>query len=306
LDKAARPFTQAAAPVSRQPLQARVTAREGEPLVVEFILADQPGVSATAQSDEPLRVAQNRALTVESLREQLGRLGHTPYKLVDVRADLQGRPFAPSSLLNELRRRAVETLIERQSQPRSILINDPIGTLERALSGTVREPGPAEPCEPQWHLLVRTPEQLEAAIRLRPASVTLDYLDLYGLRPAVERVQAAGLVARAASPRVLKPAESRIIDFLLKLDCPLVVRPAGLLYALQGQAHPPLIGDFSLNAANRLSADTFLRMGLERLTPTHDLNAAQITELARQMGAHRVEAVAYHHLPVFYTEHCVF
>ena len=36
------------------------------------------------------------------------------------------------------------------------------------------------------------------------------------------------------------------------------------------------------------------------------MNAAQISELARQVGAQRIEAVAYHHLPVFYTEHCVF
>ena len=31
------------------------------------------------------------------------------------------------------------------------------------------------------------PEQLEAAIKARPSSITLDYLDLYGLKPSVER-----------------------------------------------------------------------------------------------------------------------
>ncbi|HKP13140.1 MAG TPA: DUF3656 domain-containing protein, partial [Blastocatellia bacterium] len=301
LDKAARPFTHPAAPVQRQPLRASVTARAGEPLVIEFALAERPDIRARVESDEPLSAAQNRALSVESLREQLGRLGNTPYRLADLQADLQGNPFAPSSLLNDLRRRAVEMLVERQSRPRPITINDPDATLEKMLAGTIQEPASAAPCEPQLHLLVRTPEQLEAAIELRPASVTLDYLDLYGLRPAVERVQSAGLTARVASPRVLKPGESRITDFLLKLNCPLVVRPAGLLFALQEQAHPPLVGDFSLNAANGLSADAFLRMGLSRLTPTHDLNAAQTAELARQVGPRRIEAVAYHHLPVFYT-----
>jgi putative protease len=47
-------------------------------------------------------------------------------------------------------------------------------------------------------------------------------------------------------------------------------------------------------------------MGLERLAPTHDLNAAQIAALARETGANRIEAIAYQHLPVFHTEHCVF
>jgi len=49
-----------------------------------------------------------------------------------------------------------------------------------------------------------------------------------------------------------------------------------------------------------------LRLGLQVLTPTHDLNAAQVSELAREIGGDSVEVVAYQHLPVFHTEHCVF
>jgi putative protease len=109
-----------------------------------------------------------------------------------------------------------------------------------------------------------------------------------------------------ASPRILKPGEERIVDFLLRLDCPLLIRSAGLVDALRDRSHQPITGDFSLNAANSLTADTFVKMGLQMITPTHDLNAAQIADLARTVGADRIEAVAYQHLPVFHTEHCVF
>ena len=61
-----------------------------------------------------------------------------------------------------------------------------------------------------------------------------------------------------------------------------------------------------MNAANSLTADTLLAVGLDRITPTHDLNADQVAELARSVGGNRVEAIAYQHLPVFHTEHCVF
>lgn len=47
-------------------------------------------------------------------------------------------------------------------------------------------------------------------------------------------------------------------------------------------------------------------LGLHRLTSTHDLNAAQIATLAQNVGADRLEVVAYHHLPVFHIEHCLF
>ncbi|HUM71705.1 MAG TPA: U32 family peptidase, partial [Chloroflexota bacterium] len=116
----------------------------------------------------------------------------------------------------------------------------------------------------------------------------------------------AGITARVASPRILKPGEEGIVNFLRRLDCQIVVRSTGLLAALQEAEHAPLIGDFSLNAANVLTAETFLRMGLLRLTPTYDLNAAQVAELAKQIGGERLEAVVYQHLPVFHTEHCVF
>jgi len=155
-------------------------------------------------------------------------------------------------------------------------------------------------------LLVRTPEQLEAAIEVRPSSITLDYLDLYGLRPSLERIKKAGIEARVASPRVLKPGEERIAEFLRKCDCEILVRSAGLLGILSKQEHGPLSGDFSLNAANAITAHELFGRGVQRLTPTHDLNAAQIAQLARDAGADRIEAIVYQHLPVFHTEHCVF
>ncbi len=304
LDKAARPFTEAVAPRQKQPLAVHVTAHEGAPLHMTWTLLARPDMPISVQSDEPLAAAQQRALTDDFLREQLGRLGQTPYSLAELHLDGRGSPFAPSSLLNQLRRQAVERLAERLGQPRVPEIHDPQAVLAEALAQI--SPAPARSLVPQLHLLVRTPEQLDAALALTPASITLDYLDLYGLRPAVERVQAAGISARVASPRVLKPNEQRIVNFLLRLECDILVRSTGLLMALQGAAHPPLIGDFSLNAANVLTADAFLRRGLQRITPTHDLNAAQVADLARGIGADKIEVVAYHHLPVFHTEHCVF
>ena len=304
LDKAVRPFTQAAAPLRRQPLAVSVSAIEGQPLRAEWRLLAQPAVRVTVESAQPLGRAQTQALTKEYVQAQFSRLGNTPYELAELHLSQQGRPFAPSSLLNQLRREAVEQLTVQQSRPRSPAVADPEATLAELLAG----PAPASPelAAPQLHLLVRTPEQLAAAMELRPASITLDYLDLYGLGPAVRQIQAAGLEGRVASPRILKPDEQRIINFLLKLDCPLLVRSGGLLQALQTRTPPPLIGDFSLNAANVLAARTYLQLGLRRLTPTHDLNAAQIVTLARQLGPAHLEVVVYQHLPIFHTEHCVF
>lgn len=309
VDKAARPFTQANGPVAKQPLRAQVVAKAGAPLQLILTVVDDPTVTAQVTSDEPLVVAAQRALDRDQLWTQLARLGNTPYELAELEAAIAGDPFVPVSLLNQLRRAAVEQLAAQQGTLPARTLHDPTGTLDALLRNADLPVAPvslAKTDAPYLHLLVRTPEQLDAALALRPASITLDYLDLYGLRPAVEAVQAAGIVARVASPRVLKPNEQRIVNFLLRLGCPLVIRSTGLLHALQAVEHPELIGDFSLNAANQLSAATLLQLGLTRLTPSHDLNAAQVAELARLAGPARMEVIGYQHLPVFHTEHCVF
>jgi len=293
--KAARAYLEPAAPVSRQPVSVKVVAHAGEPLVTEWSAGQ---AVARVESPGALGTARQRALDSEFLRDQFGRLGNTPYRLASLELETEGSPFAPGSLLNQVRRQAVEQLQQAQGAPKTIAVQT------AAPPPPVRQAPP--PAAPELHLLVRTPAQLDAAIELRPASITLDYLDLYGLRPSLERVRAAGLQPRVASPRVLKPGEARIVDFLRSCHCPILVRSAGLLEALREAPGAALIGDFSLNAANALTAREFLALGLSLLTPAHDLNAAQVATLAASAGADRIETVAYQHLPVFHTEHCVF
>jgi putative protease len=303
LDKVTRRFTHATAPVHKQPVDVVATARVGEPLAMEWRLKTH---RVRVQSDSALEPSQKHPLTLELLRDQLGRLGNTAYALSNLEAIIEGNPFVPSSLLNDLRRRAVTQL--EALQDRKVVVKEgvrrPVG--ERLTRGVSVAPQ----LQLQLHLLIRTPDQLDAAIATSPASITLDYLDLYGLRPAVERVQSSNIAARVASPRVLKPEEQRIVSFLLDLNCEIVVRSTGLLHALRFASNESsvssLIGDFSLNAANALTAQAFLDLGLKRLTPTHDLNASQIADLAHAIGSDKLEVIAYQHLPVFHTEHCVF
>jgi putative protease len=304
LERISRPYTHAIVPVARQAVAVRVVAREGHPLATEWHLIKRPEIVVHVASVSPLGPARNQAISREYLREQLGRLGNTAYELAELEVETAGSLFAPASLLNKLRREAVEKLQALQAERPRQVVRDPSAALASQYSCEPRSPD--ADAQSEIHILARTPQQLDAAIALRPSSITLDYLDLYGLRSSVERVKAARIAARVASPRILKPGESRILDFLLSLDCAILVRSAGMLHTLQGRPHGALIGDFSLNAANLLTAETYLALGLDRLTPTHDLNAEQIAALASQLDPDRIEAIAYHHLPVFHTEHCVF
>jgi putative protease len=301
LHQRAKPFTEARSPVRKQSVDIHVSAREGAPLRTVWSCGK---AHVTVESPAPLTGARNQGLALDLLKDQFGRLGNSPYQLGEVTLDSVGALFAPASVLNQMRREAVERLQAVQTAVRHVTVYEPAPTLYKLLPKSSVQAD--DDMVPRIHLLVRRPEQLEAALLLAPASITLDYLDLYGLRPSVQRVKAAGIPARVASPRVLKPGEARIVNFLRDLDCRILVRATGILQALGTPPSRELIGDFSLNAANSLSAAEYFARGVSRLTPTHDLNAAQIADLARVSGARRFEVIAYQHLPVFHTEHCVF
>lgn len=304
--KSSKIFTQANTALYRQGLKLHVIAKEGQALSIQWQLEKKPEIEVTLQSDEVLGQANQRVLETDYLAQQLGRLGNTAYYLQSLTAEIEGRPFIPSSLLNRLRQEAVRLLAERQAALPEHSPADALSVLEAQLA-SIPKPGTVSGNdEVALHLLLRTVDQLEAAIALKPASITLDYLDLYGLRPSIEQIKAAGISARVASPRILKPQEQNIVNFLLRLDADILVRSGGLLEALQGRHQHALIGDFSLNVANQISADRFLKLGIERITPTHDLNAEQMSQLAAQVGGDKFEVIAYHHLPVFHMEHCVF
>ncbi|THF89070.1 U32 family peptidase [Deinococcus sp. KSM4-11] len=301
LDARVKPLTEAGDPVYTRPVAAHFRGYVGERPALT--LTDEHGISATATLPDPLAPARNRALDEGTLREQLGKLGGTGYHLNLLSTGLRGEGFLPVSSLNALRRDAVAQLTEARGAAPERRIRPQLDATLAALPAPDRAKVPGHA---RLHVLVRTPEQLEAALDTRPDSITLDYLELYGLKPSVERVKAAGIEVRVASPRILKPTEQNLQKFLLSLDAGLLVRSGGLLEGLQGATDAPLTGDFSLNAANVLTARALLELGLTRLTPTHDLNAAQTTELAGLVGPDRLEVIAYGHLPVFHTEHCVF
>ena len=75
---------------------------------LSFTDEDDNSVSVTLQREkEPARTPQT-----DNLRNQLSKLGNTPFEAKDIKIDLSDNWFIPSSELSELRRNAVEKLLE--------------------------------------------------------------------------------------------------------------------------------------------------------------------------------------------------
>lgn len=98
----------------RTPLDVRVAGREGEPLVLAFT---SRGTTLTLETELPLVRARRHALDEERLREQLGRLGGTPFVLGALDCSgLEPGLFLPVSALNEARQEAVRRLLALRAE----------------------------------------------------------------------------------------------------------------------------------------------------------------------------------------------
>jgi U32 family peptidase len=85
----------------RRPLDVHVHAHVGEKLRLAF---RDGNTEVHVDWDKPLERAQKFPITETQAREQLSRLGDTPYDLRNLTLDIAGDPMVPKSVLNDLRR----------------------------------------------------------------------------------------------------------------------------------------------------------------------------------------------------------
>ena len=271
-----------------QPLDFVVSGKAGCPLVLE-------SCGVTLRSGIPLEPARTRPLTAESLCAQLGKLGETPFVLGEVRNELEGEVLLPLAEINRLRREIVLRLSVRDSAP--------MVTLESILPPSAA----AATSAPVLMVLCRSHEQLCATLECGITTVAVDYEDIRLYKEAVAAVRDAGVAEIfLATPRIQKAGEEGFFK-LIESAAPdgVLIRNVGGISYFSGS---PLrrLGDFSLNVANPVTASVFRRMGIERLTISHDLNLAQILALLKAAPPDWFELTIHHHMPMFHMEHCVF
>lgn len=321
-----RTFT-GADPLRRTPLDMAVEAAVGAPLRVRATAAS--GESCWIESDEPLVAAMKHPLSLDVLREQLGRLGGSAYELRNLDARIDGQPMVPHSVLGKLRREMLRMLDEAAATPpvRAIAAESVLPQLRYASSASIpdscgrRVPSPTEPPiesgrrkdspptiadAPTIRVLCRTLAQLDVVLACCVRECYADFHDIRQYAEAVRRAHAAGSRLFLATPRIQKPDEMGIFRVFARrgADGILVRNLAGLDYfASRGIA---VVADFSLNATNELTAAWLRERGATRLTASYDLNRDQLFDLVAAVPPDWLEIVIHQHMPMFHMEHCVF
>jgi putative protease len=309
-------------PKFQRPVEMEVHGLAGAPLTL--VARDELGHVATVESAMPLAHAEKQPLTAGRLRAQLGRLGGSPFKLEDLKNHLAGEVMLPVSELNRLRREAVAELERQRAQPKRWMISSRSSRREEALTSKSEIRNPKSEIDQslltsaatnaELIVLVRNLPQLEAALRCGAETVYCDFENPKKYRDAVQLVRAvrspSTLDSRpstifVAPPRIFKMGEEWTLNQVRSCNADgYLVRNYDHLKFF---ANDRRVGDFSLNIANRLTADYFKnRFGLERVTASYDLNFQQLEALLRATPPEWFEATIHQHIPMFHMEHCVF
>ena len=297
-------------PARKVPLDFRVRGAVGSPLELE---AAEAGHRVRVTWPGPLeRARQDPAALVQ---EQLRRLGETPFELRSLTLELAGPLLIPRSVLNDLRRQAVAQLLgQREAARRAPVVE--ADALGRWRSDIAARHAPSEPdAPPQLAVLVRSLDQLDAVLAWKPETplpapslVYCDFEDVRRYREAVARARTAGMPIGLATLRIVKPGEEGLLRQVAAqgADVLLVRNLAALSVFKETAPETQLVGDFSLNVANELTADLLLGQGLARLVPSYDLNWEQLGAMLGRIDPGRFEVVAHQHMPLFHMEHCVY
>ncbi|HWQ91643.1 MAG TPA: DUF3656 domain-containing protein, partial [Clostridia bacterium] len=293
-------------PRFQRPIVVEVHGRTGEALTL--IARDELGHSAKVHSAMPLVEAQKQPLTTERLRDQLGRLGGTPFVLRSLENELTGRVMAPISELNRLRRELVEELARLRAKPlRWSLSPESVCGSEAGLEmvESLRQE------TPELIVLVRSLAQLQAALESQVRTLYCELEDPKKYREAVALVRGFSNAGCGqpeifvAPPRIFKTGEEWTLKQVRSSDADgyLVRNYDHLAFFAQDRK----VGDYSLNVANRFSAEYFRNhFKLERLTASYDLNHAQLEALLLTVPPSWLEVTVHQHMPMFHMEHCVF
>jgi putative protease len=288
--------------LKRIPISLRVTGSVGNSLQVTA--SDPDGHVVAVNSDATLEEARRAALTVDSARAELGALSGTVFTLEAMDFDVDGECFIHTRELKTVRRGICEALTAARLSRPTIDIRD-YEEVDSWIKSHRATP-PAARTSAVLNLLIRNIEQLDLLETLPLGTVYLDFEFGKEYHLASERVRALGYKVGIATTRILKPGELAHLKVIERIQPDeVLVRNLGALEYLRNSGLK-LVGDFSLNISNSVSAEWFRSKGLSRLCPSYDLNGEQLLELISAAGGEDFEVTVHHYIPAFHMEHCVF
>lgn len=290
-------------------LDVRVFGAAGSPLKATF---ESGGESVTVQTEATLSAASKRPLDRQLLREQLGRLGETPFALSALDdAGLAPGVFLPVSELNHLRQRAVDELMRRRDWARHAAEAERRQRVETAVADLPATAGADAPGH-GFRLVAEVFDLADAdtAAQSGASEIVFDPFLRHPAPPKArvralqERLAAQGVTLRLRTPTIVRPEERAAVQKWLDLGLPVQSGHLGLVAELS-RAGMDVAADYAVNAMNGHTAAEIFRLGARRITASVELTLDEIRQLVAPWEGRGFEVFVYGRPEGMTLEHCV-
>ena len=277
------------------------------------LLWHSAGSEVTTASEIALVPATKRALDQAQLREQLGRLGDTDFRLASVDTSGLGQGlFIPVSELNRLRHEAVEQLTQHLEWSRLGEAADRRTRIESVVGCIPGLNAPEQVPEAQAATLrvtVYTANDAREAAAGGADEVVFDPFLRHPVPPRSrvlalrDELAEKGCKLRLRTPSIVRPEDRRQLEPWLATDLPLLAGHSGLVHEYGSRRD--VIADYAVNAFNQHSAATLFSIGASRIVLSIELTLEEIADLVKPWQGAGFDVFVYGRPEGMTIEHCV-
>lgn len=250
-------------------IAASVTAQNG----VEVTAYDDDGNYAAAKGNKKAEYAANRPIDAYRIKQQLLKLGQTPFAADDAEVFVEEGISVPVSEINYARREAVRILADKRSEPkpgREININHVC-----AVNKTNKKP--------VLTANVANKEQAETAIN---KGIKI----IYAPEEIAGQIKREGIRVITHTSDIFDPKKTENEDVLVSSN-------AGAYF----YAKKRLFGGFRLNIYNSAAADCYA--GFEAVTLSPELTIKEMSDLVQNTSV-PVQVIVYGRIPLMIMKNC--
>ena len=294
IDKAQKTYTQDKE-FAKSLIDAEITIKLGE--YPELKLIDKNNNSVTVKGDKLVEKALKVALDEEKIETQIKKLGNTPYELDDLKINLDEGVSMPISLINQMRREAIELLDEAK-----------IPVKDRAYKDSKIKYSPKKYAKDtnsnsKIRVKINNIEALKSIINLDIDMIY--YEDVATLEQAMAMATANNKKLIYSAPRIVRNKEYKRLEKSNEY-CKENVQISALgqvKYYKENSENVSFDVDYYLNPFNSETINHYKKEGATTVCISQELNIHEIKETTKYTDM-EIETVAYGYIPMMLSEYC--
>lgn len=294
IDKAQKTYTQDKE-FAKSLIDAEITIKLGE--YPELKLIDKNNNSVTVKGDKLVEKALKVALGEEKIETQIKKLGNTPYELDDLKINLDKGVSMPISLINQMRREAIELLDEARIPVKGRAYKD------SKIKYSPKKYAKDINSNSKIRVKINNIEALKSIINLDIDMIY--YEDVATLEQAMAMATANNKKLIYSAPRIVRNKEYKRLEKSNEY-CKENVQISALgqvKYYKENSENVSFDVDYYLNPFNSETINHYKKEGATTVCISQELNIHEIKETTKYTDM-EIETVAYGYIPMMLSEYC--